>query len=62
MDIIVGYISGIDPSVRTLPGAVYTIWWTVLLLVVIVIVPLAIGLSTGPYAPHFRFAVISLRC
>jgi flagellar biosynthesis component FlhA len=44
MDIIVGYISGIDPSVRTLPDAVYTIWWTVLLLVVIVIVPLVIGL------------------
>jgi hypothetical protein len=44
MDVIIGYISGIDPSVRTLPDAVYTIWWTVLLLVVIVIVPLAIGL------------------
>lgn len=44
MDLIIGYISSIDPSVKTLPSAVYTIWWTVLLLVVIVIVPLAIGL------------------
>lgn len=44
MDIIMGYISSIDPSQRTLPDTVYTIWWTMLLVVTLVIVPLAIGL------------------
>jgi hypothetical protein len=44
MDLIVGYLANIDPSVRTLPDAVYTIWWAVLLIVVVVIVPLAIAL------------------
>lgn len=32
-----------DPS-ATLPTAVYVIWWTVLLLVLVVIVPLAVSL------------------
>ena len=31
-------------STATLPTAVYAIWWTVLLLVIVVIVPLAIAL------------------
>lgn len=44
MEIILNYISDIDPSVRTLPDAVYTIWSATLLVVVLVIVPLAIGL------------------
>ena len=44
MEVITNYIANIDPSAHTLPAAVYTIWWTTLLLVVLVIVPLAIGL------------------
>lgn len=44
MDIILNYLASIDPSVRTLPDAVYMIWWFVLLAVVVVVVPLAIGL------------------
>ena len=44
MQIILDYIANIDASVRTLPDAVYTIWWAVLLLVLVVIVPLAIAL------------------
>ena len=44
MEIITNYIANIDPSVRTLPETVYTIWWATLLIVIVVIVPLAIGL------------------
>lgn len=44
MGVVLDYIASIDPSVHTLPWAVYAIWWTMLLVVVIVIVPLAIGL------------------
>jgi hypothetical protein len=44
MEVITNYISGIDPSVLTLPLAVYTIWWITLLIVIVVIVPLAIAL------------------
>lgn len=44
MDMVLEYLANIDPAVRTLPDAVYTIWWTVLLAVVVVIVPLAIAL------------------
>ena len=44
MDLILGYLANIDPSVRTLPEPVYTIWWFVLLTVLVVIVPLAIAL------------------
>jgi len=44
MEIITSYISGIDLSVRTLPTGVYVIWWITLLIVIVVIVPLAIGL------------------
>ena len=44
MQVFVDYIANIDPSARTLPEAVYAIWCTVLLLVVVVIVPLAIAL------------------
>ena len=44
MEFITSYLSNIDPSVRTLPEAVYTIWWTVLVVVFFVIVPLAVGL------------------
>ncbi len=44
MEVITNYISGIDPSVSTLPKAVYAIWWTTLLIVIVVVVPLAIGL------------------
>lgn len=44
MEVITNYISGIDPSVLSLPSAVYTIWWITLLIVIVVIVPLAIGL------------------
>jgi len=42
MEFLLNYISSIDPSVRTLPDAVYTIWQTVLFIVIVVIVPLAI--------------------
>ena len=44
MEVISSYISSIDPSVRTLPETVYSIWWTVLVVVFVVIVPLAVGL------------------
>jgi len=44
MGVVLDYIANIDPSVRTLPWAVYAIWWTMLGVVVVVIVPLAIGL------------------
>ena len=44
MDLISNYLANIDPTVRTLPEEVYTIWWGTLLLVVMVIVPLAIAL------------------
>ncbi len=44
MEVITSYISGIDPSVKTLPSAVYAIWWIALLVVIVVVVPLAIGL------------------
>lgn len=44
MDIILNYVANIDPSARTLPDAVYMIWWIVLVVVVVVIVPLAIAL------------------
>ncbi len=44
MDFILEYLANIDPSVRTLPESVYTIWWFVLLTVLVVIVPLAIAL------------------
>ena len=41
---IVGYLSSIDPSLRSLPEIIYTIWWTVLILVLVAIVPLAVFL------------------
>ena len=44
MEYILNYIGGIDPSLRTLPDAVYLIWQTVLVVVLVVIVPLAIFL------------------
>lgn len=44
MQIILDYIEAADPAVRTLPDSVYTIWWTVLLVIAIVVVPLAIVL------------------
>ena len=44
MGFLFDYISGIDPSVSTLPTLVYVIWWVTLLIVIIIIVPLAIGL------------------
>ena len=44
MEFITSYLSNIDPSVRTLPEAVYTIWWTVLAVVFVVIVPIVVGL------------------
>ena len=44
MDVILNYVANMDPSARTLPDAVYAIWSTVLLVVVVVIVPLAIAL------------------
>lgn len=44
MEYILNYISSIDPSLKTLPDAVYFIWQAVLIIVVVVIVPLAIFL------------------
>ena len=44
MDYITSYINSIDPALRTLPDSVYTIWWTVLILVLVAIVPLAVFL------------------
>lgn len=44
MEYLLNYISGIDPSLRTLPDSVYLIWQTVLVIVVVAIVPLAIFL------------------
>jgi len=44
VDVILNYVANMDPSARTLPDAVYAIWSTVLLVVVVVIVPLAIAL------------------
>jgi len=41
---LLNYIGSIDPSLKTLPDAVYFIWKAVLLIVVLVIVPLAIYL------------------
>lgn len=44
MEYLMNYIGSIDPTLRTLPEAVYTIWQVVLLIVIVVIVPLAIFL------------------
>lgn len=44
MEVITNYIATIDPAQLTLPTTVYAIWWITLLIVIIVIVPLAIGL------------------
>jgi len=44
MEYLMNYIGSIDPAVRTLPDSVYTIWETVLWIVVLVIVPLAVFL------------------
>lgn len=44
MEYLINYVNSIDPTLRTLPDAVYTIWQVVLLVVVLIIVPLAIFL------------------
>jgi len=44
VEVFSNYFAAIDPSVLTLPTAVYVIWWATLVIVLIVIVPLAIGL------------------
>jgi hypothetical protein len=44
VDAILNYVASIDPATRTLPDAVYAIWWTTLIVVVVVIVPLAVAL------------------
>lgn len=42
MQTILDYIEAADPAVRTLPDSVYLVWWTVLLVIALVVVPLAI--------------------
>ncbi len=44
LNYILGYVGGIDPALKTLPDAVYLIWQTVLVIVLVAIVPLAIYL------------------
>lgn len=56
MEYLMNYIGSIDPTLRTLPEAVYTIWQVVLFIVIVVIVPLAIFLlhRTLNAAIHIR--------
>ena len=44
MEIISNYISSTDPSIKTLPTAVYVIWWVTLIIVALIIVPVTIAL------------------
>ena len=44
LNFILGYVGGIDPTLKTLPDLVYLVWQAVLIIVVVAIVPLAIFL------------------